>query len=126
MWTYEQSTGLLRHPEHLRTQLVIGYSGYGSGKNNPDAESLHDVGPIPRGFYTIGSPECVSTPGPHGPYILRLTPAPENDMHGRDGFLIHGDSMSTPGTASHGCIIVPRPIRTLIATSGDPHLHVTA
>ena len=64
--------------------------------------------------------------GPHGPFVLRLTPAPTNEMFGRDGFLIHGDSIEHPGSASHGCIILPRAIREAIAKSDDDTLHVVA
>jgi hypothetical protein len=76
--------------------VATGYSGAGEGKNNPALQGVVDVGPVPRGDYTIGAPECVTAPGPHGPYILRLTPAPGTNTHGRDGFLIHGDSTSIP------------------------------
>ena len=60
----------------------------------------------------------------HGPYVLPLTPDPENLMYGRDGFLIHGDSITNPGSASEGCIILPRSARTMIAASGDNRLEV--
>lgn len=126
MWCYSQRTGQMSNPYKFPTQINLGYSGHGLGKNNPDAESLHDVGPIPRGYYTIGPPEHVNTPGPHGPFVLRLTPKPGFDLHGRDGFLIHGDSTDHPGAASNGCIVLPRPIRKLIADSGDDELHVIA
>ena len=51
------------------------------------------------------------------PFSLRLTPDPANDMCGRDGFLIHGDSIAHPGTASQGCIILNRLQREHIAAS---------
>jgi hypothetical protein len=35
-------------------------------------------------------------------------------MCGRDNFLIHGDSIAAPGTASHGCIILNRLARERI------------
>jgi hypothetical protein len=47
-------------------------------------------------------------------------------MFGRDGFLIHGDSVEHPGTASHGCIIMSRAIREAIAQSDDHELNVVA
>jgi hypothetical protein len=44
----------------------------------------------------------------------------------RTGFLIHGDSIEHPGTASHGCIIMPRAIREAIAQNDDHDLNVVA
>lgn len=117
MFTYKQATGELTHPSLGR--LAVGYSGHGEGKNDPAGEALQDVGPIPRGVYTIGPPE-----DGHGGFALRLTPSPGTDTHGRGGFLIHGDSISAPGTASLGCIIIPRIIRWAIWGSGDRVLQV--
>ena len=117
-WTYEQRTGQLSRDG---ANIVRGYSGAGEGKNNPEDQEIHNVGPIPRGLYTINSPQDTVT---HGPYVLSLTPDPENEMYGRDSFLIHGDSKVDPGTASEGCIILPRNIRERIWTSGDTSLKV--
>lgn len=124
MWTYEQSTGQLF--DDGGALIATGYSGFGADKNQPANQSVADLGPIPAGEYSIGNPECVNAPGPHGPFVLRLTPAPTNNMFGRDGFLIHGDSVEHPGTASHGCIILPRAIREAIAKSDDSTLSVVA
>lgn len=122
MWFYDQRTGLL---SHNGVRVARGYSGLGPAKNNPSWQDHRDIGPIPRGRYQISTPECVDAPGPHGPYVLGLTPDPQNEMFGRAGFLIHGDSIAHPGTASHGCLILPRPIRSLIADSGDSQLTVS-
>jgi Protein of unknown function (DUF2778) len=103
-----------------------GYSGSGEGKNNPALQGVPDVGPIPRGLYAIGPLEWTTGAGPHGPDVLRLTPAPGNDMHGRAGFLIHGDAIEHPGAASRGCIVLPRSTRWRIAASGDRELLVIA
>jgi hypothetical protein len=121
VWIYKQSTGeLVRNGNVWRG----GYSGCGEGKNNPTAENKPDVGPLPRGLYWIlGPPEETEK---HGPYVLRLEPNPQNDMYGRSGFLIHGDSKIHPGQASEGCIILPRPLREHIYDSGDRTLEVVA
>lgn len=117
-WKYNQSTGsLTRSGQHIST----GYSGHGFGKNNQAMEHIHDTGPIPRGEYDIGPPQYTET---HGPHVLALTPRDGNEMFGRSGFLIHGDSINDPGTASKGCIILPRLIRRLISDSGDDVLKV--
>jgi hypothetical protein len=123
MWTYKQTNGdLSRDGAHVGS----GYSGFEEGKNNPAMQNVPNRGPCPQGQYSIGKPECVDSPGPHGPFILRLTPNPANTMFGRDGFLIHGDSLNNPGAASHGCIIMGRLIRNAIAASGDHDLTVIA
>ena len=98
-----------------------GYAGAGDGKNNPQMEDVRNVGPIPRGMYTIEAPVNTET---HGPFVLRLTPDEDNEMYGRSAFLIHGDSISKPGTASRGCIILARSIREEIWDSGDRRLEV--
>lgn len=119
-WNYEQATGKLSTP--LGEVIGIGYSGYGEGKNNAEMQDIHDIGPIPLGRYSIGAPHDTVT---HGPFVLPLYPHPENEMFNRDGFLIHGDSKSMPGTASHGCIIMARDVREAIARSMDKELLVT-
>lgn len=119
-WTYKQATGELFHDD-AQMPVATGYAGAGEGKNNPAMQTIHNVGPIPVGGYTIGDPSDTRT---HGPYVLDLTPAPGNNMCGRSGFLIHGDSVVHPGTASEGCIIMPRVVRELIWKSGDTRLEV--
>ena len=121
MWTYKQTNGELSHDGALAGTC---YSGYETGKNNPAMQGVENAGPVPQGLYSIGAPECVDSPGPHGPFVLRLTPDPANTMFGRSGFLIHGDSIARPGFASRGCIIAGRLIREAIAASGDTGLTV--
>lgn len=118
-WTYAQKSGELRHDGE---PIATGYSGAGPGKNNPEMQSVHNVGPIPRGDWNIAGPP--SNTADHGPYVLRLTPGPETETFGRDGFLIHGDSKSAPGTASKGCVILSREIREQVWESGDRDLEV--
>jgi len=124
MWTYVQKTGQLSHDG---AYAATGYSGYDDpdtgqqGKNNPDLENVEDVGPIPVGSYSIGTPVDTVT---HGPFVLPLAPDPANQMFGRVGFLMHGDSVVEPGTASRGCIIMGRPVRNQVAASGDNSLQV--
>jgi hypothetical protein len=120
MWTYIQKTGVLLHEGEC---VAVGYAGNGAGKNNPHMDYVKGIGPLPVGHYHIGDPQDTAT---HGPCVLRLTPYALNIMYGRDGFLIHGDSVKAPGTASHGCIILPRVIRELIGHSADRVLLVKA
>ena len=121
MWEYQQSSGILKHNDG---QVAVGYSGApGVGKNNPLEQAVHNIGPIPQGKYAIGPPHDTDK---HGPYVLRLTQDPANQMFGRDGFLMHGDSVHAPGTASEGCIIMPRNVREQVWESGDHELMVAA
>ena len=119
MWTYEITSGQMFDPKG--DLAGTGYSGAGEFKNDPAMEAIHNRGPIPRGLYHIGKPQNTVT---HGPFVLPLTPDPSNIMFGRFAFLIHGDSVVNPGTASEGCIIMPRGVREAIAVSGDTDLHV--
>lgn len=119
MWTYEQWSGWLIASDGKR--LAKGYAGAGNGKNSPVHEDVRDVGPIPRGKYDIEAPIDTVT---HGPCVLRLIPNSSNEMFGRSGFLMHGDSVVEPGTASLGCIVQPRFARERVANSGDHELIV--
>ena len=120
MWTYDQATGTLTTPDG--TPLCAGYSGAEpDGKNNPSMQNLPCVGPIPQGTYTIGEPFNSTT---HGPFAMPLSPAAANEMFGRSGFLMHGDSLEHPGCASEGCIIMPPDARHAVWASGDGGLKV--
>lgn len=121
-WVYEQKTGLLRRDDAIDI-VGKGYSGHTQGKNNPALEAVPDVGPIPRGTYTIGPPyDSEHT----GPYTLSLTPAPSNQMYGRSELKMHGDSKDHPGEASHGCVIMPHDVRARVWNSGDHQIEVVS
>jgi hypothetical protein len=132
MWTYVQRTGTLFDPAGNRVEQ--GYSGNGSSKNNPDDQCVVDLGPIPRGSYTIGAPidgEPVAfgrkiRPETVGKFALPLVPNADNNMCNprRTGFFIHGDSSEHPGDASQGCIIMSHSTRQKIASSADAVLVV--
>ena len=78
---------------------------------------------MPAGALQIGPPKDDNHVGP---FALPLTPMPGTDTFGRFAFLIHGDSIVHPGTASEGCIILLRDARNQIAASGDQELIVTS
>jgi hypothetical protein len=120
MWTFQQSTGKLSHSD---LGLVwTGYSGNGPWRNNPEAESIHGHGPIPRGRWLIGAPEDRPTTGR---FSLSLTAGAGTKTLGRSGFYIHGEKRGAPpGNNSLGCLIFPRLIRWAIAGSGDRDLEV--
>lgn len=118
-WVYHQSNGRIEQDGVL---VDVGYSGHGEGKNNPEMESVHDVGPIPRGHWKIVGPPV--THPKLGPYVLDIEPKKGTETFGRTGFHIHGDSKTAPGTASHGCIVAARATRIFVWTSGDTDLEV--
>ena len=121
MWTYQQSTGILTAPQtsSWKGATWTGYSGKGDGRNNPEDQAIPNVGPIPRGIYTIGpaydDPE-------KGPCVMRLTPSPNNEMFDRAGFLMHGNNPTND--ASEGCIIQGPNVRKIVNASDDKTLQV--
>jgi hypothetical protein len=119
MWTYSQTTGALSVNGR---SVGIGYSGHGLGKNNPAMQKTRNIGPIPQGTYQIGPAHQDSKTGP---VSMNLTPIQGTNTFGRDAFLIHGDSIRAPGTASDGCIILSLGIRQQVANSLDKTLTVT-
>ena len=106
--TYSVRTGEYREDGVL---CAIGYSGTHGMKNNPDYEHVAGAGPIPRGRYLIGRAIHSKRTGP---VVLPLR-ADGHDAYGRSAFQIHGDSIRSPGNASSGCIVLPRPVRENIA-----------
>jgi Protein of unknown function (DUF2778) len=119
MWTYETSSGNLTHNGNF---IGVGYSGNTSGLNNPAEENIHDVGPIPRGAWTIGA--FFDDPEGKGPLVAHLTPNPGTNDFARSGFMIHCDNAALNHTASEGCIILAHPYRQQIADSGDTDLQI--
>lgn len=119
MWLYEQSTGKLSSTQS--PFVAFGYSGASAGKNNPAMQSVRELGPIPQGIYAIGAPfDSIE----HGPFAMRLAPDAANEMFGRSGFLMHGDSRQHPGCASLGCIVIALAARQVVSQSGDRGLRV--
>ncbi len=116
MLTWSQSRGELSKDGDFWGK---GYSGHGEGVNNPAYQQVHDVGPIPQGTYRILPP----TDSPRtGPFTLPLIAVDIDKCFGRSDFRIHGDSKTAPGTASHGCIILPRDVRERIDRENQDRL----
>lgn len=116
-WTYKQSSGELSFKGNVEG---TGYSGKGEGLNKPDKEDVPNVGPIPRGEWSIGDPYDDKK---KGPVVMALTPV-GHDARKRTGFLIHGDNKDMNKTASNGCIILSKELRQKIAKSGVKKLLV--
>jgi len=118
-WKYEQKTGKLYDPQG--NFVAKGYAGGNCGKNpeginNADMQGVKSVGPLPVGVYTRGA---VVLQSHLGPFAIPLVPDKDNDMLGRGGFFMHGDTTPS-GNASEGCIIMLRAIRELFYKSTDP------
>lgn len=120
-WTWKISSGTLLNLNQM--EVGHGYAGNGAGLNNPAMTNVPNVGPLPIGKYKIGEPY---NDGQVGVFALPLTPDPSNEMFGRSLFRIHGDNSKLNHSASHGCIVLPRPVRNDIANSGDDDLVVEA
>lgn len=114
MLTYRQSTGELFSNAGIK--MGAGYAGHGVGRNNPNMQSVKDVGPLPRGFYGMKPP---IQDGSLGPDVIVLVQDEENEMFGRSLFRMHGDSAVHPGKASCGCIVLSRGLR-MAAWASDP------
>jgi hypothetical protein len=120
MWQYAQSTGHLIDP--TGATIGAGYSGRGTGLNSPDAQDIPDVGPCPRGLWTIGA--FFDDPSGKGPLVCHLTPQAETETFGRSGIMIHGDNAQANHTASEGCIVLAHDLRAAIDASADRLLEV--
>ncbi|CAB4137380.1 Protein of unknown function DUF2778 [uncultured Caudovirales phage] len=127
MWTYKQSTGQLF--DKTGKLVSTGYAGRGRGKNNPAMQDARAVGPLPRGVWKMVQIYDSARVGKRSIKLDPVDAIPGNDRHeptGRSAFRIHGDSIRNPGTASHGCIILPRAVRLAMWASGDKLIEVVA
>jgi hypothetical protein len=143
MFSYSQSTGRCWRSAFAGAEKfeAVGYSGYsslpwplppgrsilpGEGRNLPNMQNVSKIGPLPRGIYTIGP--AYNHPK-LGPCTMDLTPDKGNQMFGRDAMRCHGDSIENPGTASEGCICLPRVARLYISAArlapGEDRIEVT-
>lgn len=124
MWIWKQSTGQLFRDGKL---VSSGYSGKGRGKNNPALQGVAGIGPIPRGRWRMVRIYDSQNVGPRTIALEAIDETFGDDRHDetdRGAFRCHGDSIRAPGTASKGCIILPRAIRLQMWASGDRELEV--
>jgi hypothetical protein len=118
---YNQSSGnISKTVNGVTTPLGVGYSGNQTYHNIPEAQSYKNEGPIPAGEYQLGHVN-----NHKGPNTIELSPSSDNNMYGRDGFLIHGDNSAANHTASEGCIILGPAVRQTLIDSGIRTLYVT-
>lgn len=124
-WVWRQRAGILsRRIDETGCETIVGrgYAGHGEGVNNPDLQHVPNIGPIPRGRWTIGAPYDSKRVGP---FALPLAPYDDTETFGRSAFLIHGDRKTGPAqSASEGCIVLSRELREEIHESSDTDLEV--
>lgn len=94
------------------------------GKNNPLMQRVHNIGPLPQGFYTLGPWE-----DHHeglGPLVAPLVPDGDTEMYGRNGFYCHGPSfdVAKQGNESRGCVVTWHNVRQHIKDLGVTRLQV--
>lgn len=126
MLVWSQSKGELTR---FGSDTVIGkgYSGAAQGRNNPALQDVPQTGPVPRGFWRLGAAYTSAKTGPMTIPLYKLDDTPGDDTDaqtGRSSFRIHGDNAT--GTASEGCVILPRIIREMIAAGKDEILWVVS
>ena len=88
--------------------------------NNHAYERVPNTGPMPLGFYTMGTPVEGSK---LGAFAIPLTPDASNVMYGRGGFFWHGDA-HVPFCGSEGCIVSAPALRHAAWESGDHRVEV--
>jgi hypothetical protein len=118
MYTFSQSSGLF---QSNGVYIAQGWAGQGPGRNNPAMQGVHNIGPLPRGRYTIGPAYMHPR---LGPVVMNLTPDPANNMLGRSAFRIHGAALKNTDLSSEGCIVLDRRIRERIRDGADRDLEV--
>jgi type VI secretion system (T6SS) effector TldE1-like protein len=126
MFVYIQSNGKLYYQGPGYTNFIgKGYSGYGAHRDNPESQCAQDLGPIPRGDWTMSNLEdFVTSSGQIIPDCIRLTPAEGTNTCNRSGFWIHGGNSSA--TSSQGCIVLTKAERLMIGNNPDKTLRVIA
>ena len=80
-------------------QRLEAHSGLGEHMDDLGAVNLRDLGPTPPGVYDLTMREAVF----HGVDAIRLNPADNTKMYGRDGILAH-PYMLGPNGQSNGCL----------------------
>lgn len=75
------------------------HSGFGEFLDDPSSVGRRDLGPTPPNIYRLSLRPALF----HGVQALRMTPAGDGKMFGRNGFLAHPYMLGEDG-ASNGCL----------------------
>jgi len=125
---YSQTSGQMTQDDG--TLVATGFSGNNSrpgvnptgiqGYNNPEMQSVHKIGPLPQGTYSVGKwgyhPELGNDSAP-------LTQT-SGETYGRDGFYIHGPGEDV-ANSSEGCIVIPHTERLAVEALNPDQITVT-
>lgn len=119
---FSQSTGNITTDSGAL--VAKGWAGNGDGKNNPNMQSVHNVGPLPQGVYRVDPWE--ENHGGLGPIVAHLEQI-SGETFGRSAFYIHGPSMDKAhyGQESKGCIVIPRDQRLAVRARKPDTITVT-
>jgi RHS repeat-associated protein len=134
-WTYNQSTGWITaqlSPDVYGPPVGFqGYSGNGVGFNNPGAQYVPDVGPIPEGYWVVGPLTTFTGASLNTHPGFPLIPLPWTKTsipllkRDRNSFYVHSD-FGNPTDSSHGCIVFPPSQWEHIVKPGDVILVIGA
>jgi len=124
--TYSQKPGELTGP--AGETLAVGYAGRGGGQNNPEAEGITGVGPIPEGNWCMENSQSDKWPEPS----FRLVPDEQTRKRvvalGRDpdSFYIHAQArlQKDKGRESAGCIALEKQDRIAVGAYKGWWIHV--
>ena len=92
------------------------------GYNNVAMESIHFIGPLPRGLYRVGIWGDHPPVGPNSAPLIWI--GGPNDF-GRSDFFIHGPATYDVLNSSEGCIVVPHFDRLKIIVLNPSTITVT-
>lgn len=115
-FTYYQNTGSFIGGQGEYYINTFGYSGNGTGLNNPEKQCVMDLGPAPATTYKISyCKNWMHATHVNRPCSFALQPLNETEMCGRSDIFIHGCQCCTPGDlsippiggCSLGCIVIP-------------------
>jgi hypothetical protein len=111
---YYQKTGRFRGGSGEYAVNTLGYSGQGSGYNNPASQCVVNTGPLPATTYKLGYCVNVMHETTQRPCAFYLEPQKPAEMCGRSAFFIHGCNCCTSGDDSNppsagcsaGCVVL--------------------
>ena len=92
------------------------------GRNNPQFQDLHGIGPLPQGLYRVSN---WGTYPKVGSYAAPLTWIGGPNNFGRSGFFIHGPGEDY-NNSSEGCIVIPHDDRMKVIALNPTTITVTA
>ncbi|MDR1228524.1 MAG: DUF2778 domain-containing protein [Azoarcus sp.] len=104
-WVFDVRGGRFYRPVNFGVTYNDVYSDAPGYQNDPGYETTRNAGPIPRGMWRMSGWQTRSNNGRLRDVIV-LEPMSGTNVHGRDGFLIHGDNGNGDRSASNGCIII--------------------